>query len=155
MLDSLDRKLLAIVQRDNRTTADTLSDAVGLSPSACLRRLRALRERGVIQADIAVVQPAALGRSLTMVVEVSLERERPHLMDEFKRSMRATPEVMLCFYVTGDTDFILVVTARSMEDYEAFTRRFFVENPNISRFSTMVVMDRVKVGLAVPVDEGP
>lgn len=152
MLDSFDRKLLEAVQRDNQQNADALGNVVGLSPSACLRRLKRLREGGVIESEVAIVAPEALGRALMMVVEVTLEREQPHLMDEFKRSMRSTPEVMLCLYVTGETDFMLIVTARSMQDYEEFTRRFFFDNPNVRRFQTMVVMDRVKFGLAVPID---
>jgi Lrp/AsnC family leucine-responsive transcriptional regulator len=151
-LDAFDAKLLNAVQADNRLSAESLADAVGLSPSACLRRLRRLRETGVIEADIAVVAPEAVGRQLMMVVEVTLERERPDLMDEFKRSMRRTPEVMLCLYVTGQTDFILIVTAKSMAHYEDFTRRFFFENANVQRFHTYVVMDRVKVGLAIPIE---
>ncbi len=153
-MDEFDRKLLALVQSDNRQSADALAEAVGLSPSACMRRLRRLRESGVIESEVAVVAPHAVGWPLMMVVEVTLERERPDLMDDFKRSMRATPEVMLCLYVTGDTDFVLLVTAKSMRDYEDFTRRFFFDNPNVRRFRTSVVMDRVKMSLAVPIDLG-
>lgn len=152
-LDSFDLSILRCVQQDNRIGADALAERVGLSPSACLRRLKRLRTAKVIEADIAVVSPEALGRTLTMVVEVTLERERPDIMDEFKRSMRATPEVMQCYYVTGEIDFILLVTARDMAHYEAFTNRFFFNNPNVRRFHTMVVMDRVKVGLSVPVED--
>lgn len=151
-LDAFDLKLLSILQVSTRGTADELAAAVGLSPSACLRRVRRLREAGVIEAEVAVVSPRAVGRELTMVVQVALERERADIIDAFKRAMRATPEVMQCFYVTGDIDFILVVTVPSMEDYEAFTNRFFFQNPNVRRFTTLVVMDRVKVGLAVPIE---
>ena len=151
-LDTFDRKLLAAVQDNNQLNADALGDLVGLSPSACLRRLRRLRESGVIASEIAVVAPETVGRHLMMVVEVTLERERPDLMDAFKRSMRATPEVMLCLYVTGETDFILIATAKSMRDYEDFTRHVFFDNPNVRRFQTLVVMDRVKFGLSVPID---
>jgi Lrp/AsnC family transcriptional regulator, leucine-responsive regulatory protein len=153
VVDAFDIRLLNIVQRDNQVTAEGLSERVGLSPSACLRRLKRLRREGVIEAEIAVVAPEAVGRTLTMVVEVTLERERPDILDEFKKSMRATPEVMQCFYVTGETDFILIVTARDMRQYEAFTQRFFFNNPNVRRFHTMVVMDRVKTGLSVPLEE--
>lgn len=149
--DAFDVKLLKIVQYDNRLTADALSERVGLSPSACQRRLKRLRDEGVIEADISVISPEAVGRQLTMIVEVTLERERPDIMDEFKRSMIATPEVMQCYYVTGDTDFILILTARDMKHYEQFTKRFFFDNPNIRRFHTLVVMDRVKTSLYVPV----
>ena len=151
-LDAFDLKLLSLLQVSTRGTAEELAATVGLSPSACLRRVRRLREAGVIEAEVAVVSPRAVGRELTMVVQVALERERADIIDAFKRAMRATPEVMQCFYVTGEIDFILVVTVPSMEDYEAFTNRFFFQNPNVRRFTTLVVMDRVKVGLAVPID---
>jgi Lrp/AsnC family transcriptional regulator, leucine-responsive regulatory protein len=151
-LDAFDLKLLSILQLSTRGTAEELAQQVGLSPSACLRRVRRLREGGVIEAEVAVLAPRKVGRELTMVVQVALERERADIMDAFKRAMRATPEVMQCFYVTGDIDFILIVTMPSMEEYELFTDRFFFQNPNVRRFTTMVVMDRVKVGLAVPID---
>ncbi len=152
MLDSFDIKLLNLVQTDTRRTAQELSEAVGLSPSACLRRLNRLRETGVIEAEIAVVSPAAVGHRLTMVVEVSLERERPGIMSDFKKAMRMTPEVIQCYYVTGEVDFILIVAVKSMSDYETFTNDFLFNNKNIKRFNTLVVMDRVKVSLAVPIE---
>ncbi|MGC4026299.1 MAG: Lrp/AsnC family transcriptional regulator [Mesorhizobium sp.] len=152
MLDGFDIKLLNLVQMDTRRTAQELSDAVGLSPSACLRRLNRLRETGVIEAEVAVISPAAVGHRLTMVVEVSLERERPDIMSDFKKAMRITPEVIQCYYVTGEVDFILIVAVKSMSDYEAFTNDFLFNNKNIKRFNTLVVMDRVKVSLAVPIE---
>ncbi|WP_229837446.1 Lrp/AsnC family transcriptional regulator [Thalassobaculum fulvum] len=152
-LDAFDRKLLALVQENARLTAEQLGERVGLSASACHRRLRRLREAGVIEAEIAVVAPETVGRSLTMIVEVSLEREHPHIIDAFKRSMRATPEVMQCYYVTGDADFIIILTARDMKSYERFTQRFFFDNPQVRKFRTFVVMDRTKVGLGVPMDD--
>lgn len=152
-MDDFDRKLLALVQENARLTADQLGERVGLSASACHRRLKRLRETGVIEAEIAVISPEAVGRSLTMIVEVSLEREHPHIVDAFKRSMRATPEVMQCYYVTGDADFVIVLTARDMKSYERFTQRFFFDNPQVRRFRTFVVMDRTKVGLGVPLDD--
>ena len=154
-LDEFDLRLLRLVQDNNRLTNYDLSQAVGLSPSACQRRLAKLRENGVIEADIAVVSPAAVGRQLTMIVDVTLERERPDIMDDFKRAMLATPEVMQCYYVTGDADFILLLTARDMRHYEEFTKQFFFANSNIRRFHTRVVMDRVKAGLFVPIDADP
>ncbi|MDR6755145.1 Lrp/AsnC family leucine-responsive transcriptional regulator [Mycoplana sp. BE70] len=152
MLDAFDAKLLNLMQTDTRRTAQELSEAVGLSPSACLRRLNRLRESRVIEAEIAVVSPAAVGHRLTMVVEVSLERERPDIMSDFKKMMRATPEVIQCYYVTGEVDFILIVAVKSMSDYETFTNDFLFNNKNIKRFNTLVVMDRVKVSLAVPIE---
>jgi Lrp/AsnC family leucine-responsive transcriptional regulator len=151
-LDEFDRRLLRLVQGNNQMTHNELGQAVGLSPSACQRRLAKLRETGVIEANLAVVSPEAVGRQLTMIVDVTLERERPDIVDEFKRAMVATPEVMQCYYVTGDADFVLVLTAQDMRHYEAFTKQFFFANPNIRRFHTRVVMDRVKTGLFVPIE---
>ena len=152
MLDEFDVRLLKLVQSNSRRTAQELAEGVGLSPSACLRRLSKLRETGVIEAEIAVVDPAAVGHHLMMVVEVALERERPDIMSDFKKAMRATPEVMQCYYVTGEVDFILIVAVKNMIEYERFTNDFLFNNKNIRRFNTLVVMDRVKVGLAVPID---
>ncbi|WP_404294960.1 Lrp/AsnC family transcriptional regulator (plasmid) [Microvirga sp. RSM25] len=151
-LDRLDAALLEAVQRNNRLTSEELGKLVNLSPTACQRRLKRLRAEGVIEADVAIVSPKAVGRSVTMIVLVSLERERADIVDRFKSAIRSTREVMIGFYVTGDADFILVVTAKSMEDYEQFTRRFFYENPDIKGFKTMVVMDRVKASFEFPID---
>ncbi|MGV6873522.1 Lrp/AsnC family transcriptional regulator [Pseudochelatococcus sp. B33] len=152
-IDRADALLLEAVQRNNRLTSEELAKIAHLSPTACQRRLKRLRETGVIEADIAVVSPKAAGRPITMIVLVSLERERADIVDRFKQAIRNTREVMIGYYVTGDADFILVVTARDMEDYEQFTRRFFYENPDIKGFKTLVVMDRVKAGFAFPIAE--
>jgi Lrp/AsnC family leucine-responsive transcriptional regulator len=152
-LDSLDLKLLSLVQANNRYTSEQLADAVGLSPTACQRRLKQLRENRVIEADVSVVSPKGIGREMMMLVSVSLERERADIIDRFKQAIRNTPEIMMGFYVTGDTDFVLLVTAKSMDDYEAFTRKFFYRFQDIKSFKTTVVMDRVKIGLALPLDQ--
>src|SRR6056297_378022 len=151
-MDAFDAKLLNLIQQNNRLTTEQLSDAVGLSPTACQRRLKKFRENGTIASDIAVISPDAVGRRMTMIVQVSLEREQPEHLDRFKTSMLETPEVMQCYYVTGSSDFILILTARDMHDYEDFTRRFFFSNANIQRFETSVVMDHVKVGLSIPIE---
>lgn len=90
-----------------------------------------------------------------MLVLVSLERERADIIDKFKKTIKSSGEVVNGFYVTGDADFVLYITARTMEDYEQFTRRFFYENPNIKGFKTMVIVDRVKVGFAIPIEDPP
>ncbi|MFZ5671437.1 MAG: Lrp/AsnC family transcriptional regulator [Pseudomonadota bacterium] len=151
-LDRIDMAILEAVQANNRITSEELGERVGLSPTACQRRLKRLRTDGVIEADISVVSPKAVGRPISMLVLVSLERERVDIVDRFKASIRATSEVMIGFYVTGDADFVLLITAKSMEDYEQFTRRFFYENHDIKGFKTLVVMDRVKASFALPIE---
>ncbi|MCI0487930.1 MAG: Lrp/AsnC family transcriptional regulator [Blastocatellia bacterium] len=151
-MDSFDLKILSIVQRDNRLPTEKIASRVGLSPSAVQRRLKRLREERVIEADVAIVSPETIGRRLTVIVEVTLEQERPlsFVLDEFKKLMLAAPEVMQCYHVTGNADFILIIMAKDMQEYEAFTRRFFIENPSIRRFQTSVVVSKVKSGTAIP-----
>ena len=152
VLDRIDIGILQAVQQNNRLTSEELGERVGLSATACQRRLKRLRAEGVIEADISVVAPKAVGRPVSMLVLVSLERERADIVDKFKAAIRSTQEVMIGFYVTGDADFVLLITAKDMEDYEQFTRRFFYENHDIKGFKTMVVMDRVKASFALPID---
>lgn len=151
-LDRADLALLNAVQKNNRLSSEELAKRVNLSATACQRRLKRLRDQGVIEADVSIVSPKAVGRRVTVVVLVSLERERADIIDRFKTAIRTTREVMIGYYVTGDADFLLIVTAKDMEDYEQFTRRFFYENTDIKGFKTMVVMDRVKAGFAFPIE---
>ncbi len=144
--------LLEAVQKNNRLTSEELAQIVNLSPTACQRRLKRLRAEGVIESDISIVSPKAVGRHTTMIVLVTLERERADIIDRFKAAIRNTRDVMLGYYVTGDADFILVVTAKDMEHYEQFTRRFFYGNHDIKSFKTLVVMDRVKASFAFPIE---
>lgn len=150
-LDRIDARLLEEVQKSNRTSTDKLGELVGLSATAVQRRLKRLRDEGVITSEVAIVNPKAVGRNVTMVVLVSLERERVDIIDRFKQAIRTTTEVMSGYYVTGDADFVLTVTAKDMEHFEAFTRQFFYDNEDVKSFKTLVVMDGVKTGFGVPI----
>ncbi|WP_050425085.1 Lrp/AsnC family transcriptional regulator [Bradyrhizobium tropiciagri] len=150
--DRTDARILEIVQKNNRLTSEVIGEMAGLSATACQRRLKRLRSEGIIEADVSIVSPKTVGRSIQMLVLVSLERERADIIDRFKKAIKSSPEVANGFWVTGDADFVLYVTARSMEDYEQFTRKFFFGNPEIKRATTMVVVDRVKAGFAVPIE---
>jgi Lrp/AsnC family transcriptional regulator, leucine-responsive regulatory protein len=152
-LDVFDRRILAHYQHDTRVPAETIGAQVGLSATAVQRRLKRLREQGVITAEIAVLAPALLDQGVTCIVGVDLERESAADIDSFKTRMATYAEVQQCYYVTGATDFFLVVLAKSMETYEAFTRRAFLSDLNVRSFTTHVVLDRAKVGLGVLVDE--
>ncbi|TIR45072.1 MAG: Lrp/AsnC family transcriptional regulator [Mesorhizobium sp.] len=147
-LDAFDRAILAILQKDNSTPQRIIGETVNLSAPAVQRRIKRMKEMGVIRANVALVDPAKVGHPITVFVEVEVESE---LIDAAKRGFAAVPEVQQCYYVTGEADFILVVTVATMADYEALTRRLFFENNNVRRFRTFVAMDRVKVGLEVPV----
>jgi Lrp/AsnC family transcriptional regulator, leucine-responsive regulatory protein len=150
-LDEFDLKLLEQVQQNNRFSADELAEKVCLSPSSVQRRLRRLRQAKIIEREVAIVSPEALGRGLTAIVEVTLDTDRPKAVDEFQRAIQAMPEVMQGYYITGNADFILIVTARNMEDYEEFASRSLSKARYVKHLRTSVVMRRVKWGVALPV----
>jgi len=150
-LDRFDLDILEILQRDNLTSQRAIGEAINLSAPAVQRRIKKMEETGVIKANVAVIDPPSVGQAITILVEVHVESERIDLLDATKIRFAATPEVQQCYYVTGDADFILVVTVPTMSAYEALTRRLFFENANVKRFRTLVVMDRVKVGLTIPI----
>ncbi|MCK1544276.1 Lrp/AsnC family transcriptional regulator [Bradyrhizobium sp. 179] len=150
--DRLDARILEIVQKNNRLTSEVIGEMTGLSATACQRRLKRLRSEGIIEADVSIVSPKSVGRALQMLVLVTLERERSDIVDRFKKAIKSSAEVVNGFFVTGEADFVLYITARTIEDYEQFTRQFFHKNPDIKEFRTMVVMDRVKAGFAIPVE---
>lgn len=150
-MDKFDAQILTELQGNARITAEALSETVGLSPDACRKRLARLRASGVIEAEVAILDPAKMGRGLLLIVEVSLHQERKADLDRFKARMQDAPEVMQCYYVTGAADFVLILSARDMADYEAFTRRHFFDEENVQRFKTSAVMDRVKAGFALPI----
>ena len=151
-LDPADRTLLALLQTDARTPLDQMADATGLSAATVQRRVKRLREAGVIERESAVLDPASLGWTMTFLVLVEMERERIDVLDAFRRRMRSEPQVQQCYYITGDADFALICLARDMADYEQLTRRLFFDDMNVRRFRTSVVMERTKVGLDVGTD---
>ncbi|MDX1124389.1 AsnC family transcriptional regulator [Sinorhizobium medicae] len=151
-LDAFDRKILAILQRDNTTPQRTIGEAVNLSAPAVQRRIKRMTKEGVIQANAAIVDPMAIGQSVTIFVEVEVISETAAQIEEAKMAFASEPEIQQCYYVTGEADFILVIIVPTMGDYEALTRRLFFGNNNVKRFRTFVAMDRVKVGLNIPVE---
>lgn len=150
-LDSYDRAILAALQENNLLAADRLAERVGLSTSAAQRRVKRLRNSGVISADVAVLDPKAVGQAATFIVEVALEREGAAQFEAFKRRMLAAEEVQQCYYITGDGDFVLIITAASLDEYEKIIERLFFDDKNMKRFKTSVVLSRVKASLAVRV----
>ncbi|HVW41915.1 MAG TPA: Lrp/AsnC family transcriptional regulator [Amycolatopsis sp.] len=153
-LDHLDVAILRRLQEDSRTIAESIGAQIGLSAAAVQRRIKRLRETGVIAREIAVVDPRALGVDMTFVVTVEMERERIEVLDAFRKQVKSDPAVQQCYYVTGSADFVLVVNCRDMTEFEAFTKRTFFDNGEVRHFTTSVVMDRVKVGLGVPLNGG-
>lgn len=151
IFDPTDRILLDALQRDARVKLETLAEQVGLSVSAIQRRIARLRETGIIAGECVVLDPKAAGNRVTVIVELMLERERSALTEGLKRWLVAAEEVQSAWGVTGETDFVLVVTAPDLESYERFTRRMMDENEVIREFRSSVALNRLKHSLFVPV----
>ena len=122
-----------------------------LSPSAVQRGLRRLREHGVIVRDAAVVDPRMVGRPTFFVVSLQVERERPELLAQLRQWLAAQEHVQQAFYVTGEADFVLVITAPDTETYDTLMARLVGDNPNVKRFTTNVALGVVKRGLTIPI----
>lgn len=151
-LDEFDLALLEVLQQDNTIPLRELSARVHLSTASVQRRIQRLQKSGVIRANVALVDPDRVGRVITVVVEVHAERTQSPDLEAMKAAFSG-PEIQQCYYVTGDADFLLVMTVASMTAFNATAQRLFHDNPNVKWFRTIVVMDRVKATLQVPVRE--
>ena len=151
-LDKFDRGILAILQRDARRSAELIGAAIGLSASAVQRRIARLRDEAVITAEVVVVDAGIIGRPLTLIVDVEVERERPELLVSLKHWIAAEPSIQEAWYVTGEGDYVLIITARDVEEYDALMKKLVAENANVRRFQTRVALGTLKRGQLVPME---
>jgi Lrp/AsnC family leucine-responsive transcriptional regulator len=148
-LDSYDRAILRIVQRDNKTPQRTIAEAVNLSAAAVQRRIAAMEAAGIIARNAAMVDVKALGMAITAIVEVQLTDERIETVDAAKALFAEAPEVQQCYYVTGGISFMLIVVSPDMSAYEATTRRLFAQNGAVRSYRSLIALDRVKAGMEI------
>lgn len=149
-LDEIDLRILEELQRDSSRTNVLLARIVGLSPPACLRRVRRLRASGAIRREVAVLDPRIAGLHMHVLAGVVLERESRDLIAAFKRRMVEDEAIAQCWYVTGQYDFLVLVRVRDVAAYEALGERLFHADPNVKRYESLVVLDEVKRDFAVP-----
>lgn len=149
-MDRIDRRLLNLLQRDaSRTNAD-MADEVGLSPSSCLRRIRRLRQTGVIDRIVAILNPARTGRMLKALVTVELKLHGEQYMRRFLDLAIREDAVAQAYAVTGEVDVVLMLHLRDMEEFDALCDRLFRDQTNVARFFTMMVIRTAKNETAVP-----
>ena len=154
-LDKLDKAILRCLQKNGRETYDVIGAAIGLSPSAVLRRVKRLEESGVIDRYVALVRPEAVGLGLTAWINVRLEKAsgaaKRNPMDEFRASVQAWPEVVECAALTGEMDYFLRVVVEDMAHYSRFVMDTLLKHPSVQDCKTSFVLDRVKATTALPV----
>ena len=149
-IDTVDRAILAALQADGRLTNADLAERVGLSPSACLRRVRALEQAGVIEGYTALIDQAVSGRPQSVFVQVTLASQESHDLEAFEARVVDRPEVMECYLMTGDADYLLRVIVKDASDYERLHREFLTRLPGVDRVKSSFALRVVRKTSAVP-----
>ena len=149
-IDKLDRQILAIYQHDTRLAAEEIGTRVGLSAAAVQRRLKRLREDGVIVSETASLDLRRLGLGLAAIVGVDLVDESARASQAFRDKIVARGDVQQCYGVTGPTDYVLIVVVADLAAYEAFCDACLLHDPNVRSFTTQIVLESPK--RAAPVD---
>jgi Lrp/AsnC family transcriptional regulator, leucine-responsive regulatory protein len=143
-LDAIDRAILRELQAEGRLANQTLAERVHLSPSACLRRVKALEDAGVIAQYVALLNPRSVGQHGTSFTIVNLENTQPALRDAFEQAVRDTPQILDCFYVAGANDYLVRFAYRDAEDLERFHAEVLARLPGVLRSNSMLVLRTVK-----------
>jgi DNA-binding Lrp family transcriptional regulator len=149
-LDAIDRQLLAILQRDASLSNQALAEQVHTSPPTCLRRVKRLRDLGLIERQIAILNPekmaATLGHGLTAIVEITLDRQDAQSLDQFEARAALESGVQQCYRVSPGPDFVLIVHAAHMPAYQELTQRLFNADANVRNVKTFFSVRRSKFG---------
>ncbi len=143
-LDNIDRAILNQLQAEGRLSNQELAARVHLSPSACLRRVKALEEAGVIAGYVALLNPKAVGRHGISYTIINLESTQPGQLEAFEQAVRDTPEILDCAYVAGANDYLLRFAYRDAEDLERFHAEVLRRLPGVVRSNSMLVLRTVK-----------
>ena len=150
-LDHVERAILRLLQQDGRMANVDLAEAVHLSPSACLRRVRRLEEGGSIDRYVALVDPSAIGLGTDVFVEITLVGQDEGTLEEFERAVSERPEIMSCHLMAGDFDYLVHVVVRDVADYEVLHRTHLAQLPGVARmvssFALRPTCDRTAVPL--------
>jgi len=147
----MDRAILTELQREGRVSNLELSQRVHLSPSACLRRVKALEDSGVIAQYVALVNPRSVGKHGVSYTIINLESMSNGLLEAFEQAVRDAPEVLDCFYVAGSNDYLIRFTYRDAEDLERFHSEVLMRLPGVARSNSLLVLRTVKKTTALPV----
>jgi DNA-binding Lrp family transcriptional regulator len=150
--DATDWRILARLQEDARISNVDLAKAVSLSPSPCLARVRALEESGIINRYVTLLHPLALGLTVSVFIQVSLEKQMRNALDTFESSVLAREEVMECYLMTGDADYLVRVVVSDVQSLERFIVDYLAKIPGVSSIKSSFALKQVKYKTALPLD---
>lgn len=149
-LDDIDRRILAELQRDGRLSNVELAARVGLSASPCLARVRRLEREGILKGYVALVSPEALGLAITVFIQVALERQSERTLEIFETRVRAFPEVMECYLMTGDSDYLLRLVAPDVQALQRFIIQDLTTIPGVANIRSSFALKQVAYRTALP-----
>jgi len=152
-LDRLDLTILTLLQEDGRIAMTDLAERVGLSITPCIERVRRMERDGVIIGYYARVNPAMLGASLLVFVEITLDHKSGNMFDQFRREVLRIPEVLECHLVSGDFDYLIKARLREMADYRKLLGDILLQLPGAVQSKSYVVMEEIKESLTIAVGE--
>jgi Lrp/AsnC family leucine-responsive transcriptional regulator len=152
-LDAIDIKLLSILQENSRITNAELSSRLGLSPSACYRRAQLLESQGVIVGYYVSLSPTRVALKLQAFIRVHLVKSNHQVLNEFIEGVASWPEVISCYAITGDCDFLLHVITRDLESYTHFMMHRLLVSPSVATANSSIVLDVVKRELTLPLEQ--
>ena len=155
VLDKVDRKILNILQKDNQIATRVLAEKVHISQPTCLRRIREMRQAGIISADVSMVDPFSLGYGMLAFLEVSLSNQSEESMFEFEQRMAKEEQVMQCYFVSGEYDYFVVVHVIDMDAYYQFVRKVISGSGNVKHFHSRFPMKCAKFSARIGFDEKP
>ena len=153
-LDAIDRRILEHLQDNARISNVDLAARVGISASPCWRRVRELEESGVISNYVTLIDAASVGLTVSVFVSVSLERQVERELEVFQNAIRERPEVMECYLMTGEADFLLRVVVPDLMAYERFLMDHLTRVPGIASIKSSFALKQVKYRTALPLDRG-
>ena len=149
-LDAIDRRILTELQLNARISNAELAGAVGLSPSPCLRRVRALERAGVIKGYAALLEAGEVGLPISVFVQVTLERQVERALDAFETAILDRPEVMECYLMTGDADYLLRIVVADLTAYERFLKEHLTRVSGVASIKSSFALNQVKYSTALP-----
>jgi len=149
-LTESERKILTVLQRDGRISNQSLAERVGLSASPCWRRVQALQDSGVIRRYVALLDPESVGFEVVAYAHINLKQHTRETVEKFEAAVRAAPQILECYAVTGDADFLLKVLVPDIAGYDRLLHDFVFSLPGVGQIHSNIALREVKYETAIP-----
>ena len=150
-MDSFDKTILQQLQQDSRISTEKLGELIGLSASACQRRIKKLKQAGIIAKEVAIIDRSKMKGLITVITDVTLEKGGEAALNEFMLQAEKETMVQQFYYVAGEVDFVVIAVTESMDEYDNLSRRLFMANDNVKKFTSKVAIKSCATDLSIPI----